>query len=106
DDVPLGVDRAIPCGLLLNELITNALKHAFPAGRGGEVRVELARIAGDRLRLVVRDNGVGLSTGFDLRRTESLGMQLVTTLAEQLEATLEVTNAGGTTFQLTFPLAT
>jgi PAS domain S-box-containing protein len=106
DDVPLGVDRAIPCGLLLNELITNALKHAFPAGRGGTVRVELARIAGGRLRLVVRDDGVGLSVGFDLQRTESLGMQLVTTLAEQLEATLEVSSAGGATFQLTFSLGT
>jgi len=104
DDVPLGVDRAIPCGLLLNELITNALKHAFPGGRTGTVRVELTRCTGDRLRLVVRDNGVGLPAGVDVQRTGSLGLQLVTTLAEQLEATLEISGEGGATFQLTFSL--
>jgi len=103
-DVPLGVDRAIPCGLLLNELITNALKHAFPAGRGGAVRVELSRVPGDKLRLVVKDNGIGLPAGFALRRTESLGVQLVTTLAEQLDASLEVASNGGAMFQLTFAL--
>jgi two-component sensor histidine kinase len=104
DDVPLGVDRAIPCGLLLNELITNALKHAFPGGRAGAVRVELARITGDRLRLVVSDNGVGLPAGVDIQRTGSIGLQLVTTLAEQLEATLEISGDRGATFQLTFSL--
>jgi PAS domain S-box-containing protein len=104
DDVPLGVDRAIPCGLLLNELITNALKHAFPGGRAGAVRVALARVAGDRLRLVVSDNGVGLPSGVDVQRTASLGLQLVTTLAEQLDAQLEVRGEGGASFQLTFSL--
>jgi PAS domain S-box-containing protein len=104
DDVPLGVDRAIPCGLLLNELITNSLKHAFPAGRRGTVRVELARIAGDQLRLAIKDDGVGLPAGFEPRRTASLGLQLVTTLAEQLDATLEISGHGGATFQLTFSL--
>jgi PAS domain S-box-containing protein len=101
EDVSLAVDKAIPCGLVLNELITNALKHAFPGERAGTLRVELAQ--DDRqLRMTVRDDGVGLPEGFDVMTSESLGLQLVCTLAEQLDAKLEVSGEGGATFQLTF----
>jgi len=102
DDVALGVDRAIPCGLVINELITNALKHAFPAGRRGTIRLALARHDERRLRLTVSDDGVGLPAGFDLRRTASMGMQLVRTLATQLDAELTASGVGGSSFQLTF----
>jgi PAS domain S-box-containing protein len=102
DDIPLGVDRAIPCGLVLNELITNALKHAFPGGRRGTIRVSLGEIGGGRIRLRVDDDGKGLPPGFDIQRATSMGLQLVCTLAEQLEAELTVTGGAGTSFQLAF----
>lgn len=103
-DLALAVDRAIPCGLVLNELITNALKHAFKDGRQGTIRVELSKLDQGRLRLTVKDDGVGLPRGFEIRTASSLGLQLICTLAEQLEADLEVdSRGGGTSFQLTFP---
>lgn len=96
--------KAIPCGLLLTELITNALKHAFPNARRGTVRVGL-RKAGDRaIVLAVGDDGIGLSADFDQAQSSSLGVQLVTTLVEQLEGRLEITRSGGTTFNVTFPV--
>jgi PAS domain S-box-containing protein len=102
DDISLPVDRAIPCGLVLNELITNAVKHAFPGGAGGTLRVGLARTAPGRVKLVVADNGKGLPAGFDIQTATTLGMQLVATLAEQLDAALEVHGHGGVTVTLEF----
>ncbi len=102
DEVGLGIGRAIPCGLVINELITNALKHAFPDGRRGTIRVALARHDERKLRLVVSDDGVGLPTGFDVRCTASMGLQLVRTLATQLDADLVVGDGPGSRFQLTF----
>jgi len=67
EDLALAVDKAIPCGLALNELITNALKHAFPSGRRGTIRVELSKREEGMLRLVVKDDGVGLPAGTDIR---------------------------------------
>jgi PAS domain S-box-containing protein len=102
DDVDLAVDRAIPCGLVLNELITNALKHAFKGTRSGNLRVELTRLEGARLRLAVTDDGVGLPDGFDLQASNSLGLRLVSTLSRQLDGDLEVHGRDGASFQLTF----
>jgi PAS domain S-box-containing protein len=102
DDVVLAVDRAIPCGLILNELITNALKHAFPDGRRGTVRIEIKRIGGGKLRLRVADDGIGIAPGTEIGKTGSLGLHLVTTLSEQLNAELDVDGREGTAFQLTF----
>jgi len=104
EDLVLAVDKAIPCGLVLNELITNALKHGFADGRSGTIRVELARLEDGRLRLAVRDNGIGLPEGVDIWKLDSLGLQLVRTLAEQLDAVLEVDGRAGASFQLTFPV--
>jgi PAS domain S-box-containing protein len=101
-DMALPVDKTIPCGLILNELITNALKHAFVGGRRGSICISMERLNDDRLKLVVADNGVGLPAGLDIRRCPSLGLQLVNTLAAQLHAQLEVDVRGGTSFQLTF----
>jgi two-component sensor histidine kinase len=98
------VDRAIPCGLILNELITNALKHAFPNGRSGAVRVELARVGDAELQLAVGDDGVGLPRGLDIRDSPSLGLHLVQMLATQLDARLEVEATRGACFRVTFPL--
>jgi PAS domain S-box-containing protein len=102
-DVALAVDTAIPCGLILNELITNALKHAFPDGRCGTIRVELARTPGGEVRLAVGDNGVGLPPGVSVHDSPSLGLHLVRMLARQLDARLEVEATRGTCFRLTIP---
>lgn len=97
----LAVDRAIPCGLMLNELVTNALKHAFPGGRRGRVRVEMVERAG-AVHIAVSDNGVGLPEDFELHASKTLGLQLIATLAEQLSATVEIRRGEGTAFQVRF----
>jgi PAS domain S-box-containing protein len=103
EDVALAVDKAIPCGLILSELITNALKHAFLAGRSGTVRVELTKGEAGGLRLVVADDGVGLPAGADVQESASLGLPLVRMLAKQLEAGLEIETSRGTVVRLTVP---
>jgi len=102
EDVALPVDRAIPCGLIMNELITNSLMHAFPNGRVGRVRVALERTAGGGLALEVSDDGVGLPAHVDVKNSESLGLLLVSTLAAQLDAVVDVRRDRGTTFRLAF----
>ena len=97
----LGVDQAIPCGLILNELVSNALKHAFPGGRSGTVNVSV-RAPENRCCVQVSDNGVGVPPGFDYRQCHTLGMQLVSTLTEQLNATLEFSGGAGVTVQVSF----
>jgi PAS domain S-box-containing protein len=102
DDVELHVDKAVPCGLILNELITNALKHGFPNDRHGVVRVELKVTSPDRLCLVVKDNGIGLPAGVHPLDAKSVGMQLVRALAKQLRSTLELEQDEWTSFKLEF----
>jgi PAS domain S-box-containing protein len=93
-DVFLTVETAVPCGLMINELISNCLKHAFPNGRRGEIKVSIFETAckGDRhdYLLEVIDNGVGLPEDLDLETSETLGLQLVRNLTEQLRGTLKV----------------
>ncbi len=101
EPIRLNIERAIPCGLILNELLTNAFKYAFPNGRSGEVRVSL-RKQEDTIRLAVEDTGVGLSADLSSRRPKSLGMSIVNILARQLGGTLDITSNGGAKFVLTF----
>lgn len=101
DDVSLDIDSAIPCGLIVNELISNCLKHAFPHGKEGDVFLSLHSINGE-IDLVVRDNGVGLPRDMDLRKTKSLGITLVSTLVKQLKGTLEMRSESGTEFKIKF----
>jgi PAS domain S-box-containing protein len=100
--VGLDLDQAIPCGLIVNELVSNAVKHAFPAGRSGEVWVELQTVGERDLRLRVRDTGLGLPSDFEARRDKSLGLQLVSDLARQLGGRLEIGRGPGTPFAVTF----
>jgi PAS domain S-box-containing protein len=102
EPVAVAVDRAIPLGLILSELITNSLKHAFPDGARGNLWVRLSAEGDGRLQLVVRDDGIGLPADFDPRRCQSLGMHLIHTLAEQIAAEFVVGNAGGAEFTLRF----
>jgi len=102
EGIALDIDKAIPCGLIINELVSNALKYAFRDGRDGEVRVALAR-DGNAFTLTVGDNGAGLPPGLDFRDTPSLGLQLVNTLVSQLEGRIELRDGGtGTEYRITF----
>jgi PAS domain S-box-containing protein len=98
----LELDEAVPCGLIINELVSNSIKHAFPAGRVGEITLDLDIQPGGMRTLRVADNGAGLPPGTDLRQTGTLGLQLVSNLADQLGGTLELERSGGTAFRLTF----
>ena len=106
NDVSLSVDAAVPCGLIINELVSNSLKHAaFEAqggGREGEIRIELRSDRDHQVTLIVADNGVGFPKDLDFRHTESLGMQLINTLTNQLDGTVELRSNGGTEFRITF----
>lgn len=103
NDVLLPLNLAIPCGLIVNELVTNALKHGFPNGRCGEITIELLKHNSEVL-LSVSDNGVGVSPDFDLEKRTTLGLQLVSLLADQINARLSIERANPTRFALTFSL--
>jgi PAS domain S-box-containing protein len=105
EDIAFTIDRAIPSGLILTELITNALKYAFPGGRRGTIRIGLARRDRGEIVLSVGDDGVGLPRDFDPARATSLGLQLVEALTEQLGGRLEIERTGGTTIAVAFPEA-
>lgn len=94
-DLAIGLEAAVPLGLILNELISNCLKHAFPEGQQGHIQIKLQREA-DGLRLEVADDGVGLPPGFDPATQPSLGLKLVTSLARQLDGRFEMRSNGGT----------
>lgn len=96
----LGIDTAIPCGLIINELVTNAYKHGYPNGGPGQVMLAFEQLPTGKLYLEVSDNGRGIPPGFDLRQTKSLGMQLVHTLVKQLHGTIEIQGPPGARFIL------
>jgi PAS domain S-box-containing protein len=101
--VALGLDQAVPCGLIVNELVSNAFKHAFPGERRGEICVELHTEPDGRLTLAVIDDGVGLPPGLNLGQSETLGWQLVAGLAQQLGGSVEIRTDIGTAFHITLP---
>lgn len=100
--VALGIDQAIPCSLIVNELVSNSLKYAFPQNQPGEIRVQLRACEAGKLVLTVSDNGVGWPPGLDFRNTSSLGLQLVMTFVEQLGGMIELGPPPGTAFTITF----
>jgi len=106
DRIHLGLDAAIPCGLIINELVSNSLKHAFPENAEGEIKITFSKISieeNEKYQLTVNDNGVGVPEGMDFRKTDSLGLQLVTTLVEhQLQGSLEMRSVSGTEFKILF----
>jgi PAS domain S-box-containing protein len=101
EDIPLGVDAAISCGLIVNELVSNSLKHAFLDRRKGQVEVTL-RSAGTDVALEVADNGVGFPANLDFRSPSTLGLKLVAIFTEQVGGTMDLTREGGTRFSLRF----
>ncbi|MCE8422306.1 MAG: PAS domain S-box protein [Candidatus Methanoperedens sp.] len=103
ENVLLGIDSAIPCGLIINELITNSLKYAFPGDKKGEIKILLHSTEGGMIELMIEDNGVGIPEEFDLRTVRSLGLHLVNILAEnQLQGNIELTRTNGAKFKITF----
>jgi len=102
----MDIAQAIPCGLILNELVSNALKHAFPAGYVGEglIEISLRENGGGSVTMKVRDNGVGMKDGDGSGAGRTLGLQLLTLLAEgQLKGTIERTVGNGTAYVITIP---
>jgi PAS domain S-box-containing protein len=96
------LERAIPCGLIINELVSNSLKHAFPGNREGKLNIDLHKDDGGHT-LTVSDNGVGMPDKVDFRNTKTLGLQVVNTLVDQLDGTIELVDNGGTIFRISFP---
>ncbi len=105
EDIQVDVDTAIPCGLVVNELVSNALKYAFPHGREGEIHLKVTKVSRQQVAMSVSDNGVGLPADLASRSSDTLGFQLVHMLVKQLRGTLDIVRNGGTTFMITFPLA-
>ncbi len=102
EPIPLDINNAIPCGLIINELVSNAVRHGFADGREGEVTIEFRRLEDGRLFLAVRDDGAGFPAGLDFRTAESMGLQLVNLLVGQLDGTIELIREGGTEFRIVF----
>ena len=94
--LPVGIETAIPCSLIVNELLSNLFKYAFPDGRQGTAVVELA-LEGEKVRFSVRDDGVGFPAGFAIAEIHSLGLQLVSDLARQLGGSFSVESQPGQT---------
>ena len=102
DNRVLEIDAAIPFGLIINELVSNALKHAFPGRRKGRITVDLSGDEVGMSKMIVSDNGIGFPKGVDLCTMNSLGLKLVTTLIQQLSGTIELDRTAGTRFTFTF----
>ncbi len=101
DDVYLSIDAAIPCGLIINELVTNSLKHAFPQGEKGVISIEISAI-NDRYLLTVSDRGIGIPEHIDLRKSGGLGWQLINLLIDQLNGSIRRQSEKGASFRIEF----
>jgi len=102
DNIFLEIDVAVPCGLIINELVSNSFKYAFPGDRKGEIKIDLYSDKNHEFTLSISDNGVGLPKNLDFQNTETLGLQLVSALTEQLGGTVGLNGNGGTEFTITF----
>jgi len=102
EEVFLDLNRAIPCGLIINELLSNSIKHAFPQGKKGEIHIKLHSDKKGVITLVVSDNGIGFPKDIDFRKAQSLGLQMVNDLTKQINGTIELDRKGGTAFKVVF----
>ena len=102
-EIPVGINKAIPCGLIINELLTNAFKYAFPKNRSGFVRIDFQHGGSNNVRLSVSDNGVGLPNEIKVKKSHSLGLQIVTMLTRQIQGRLSVKRKCGTCVTVIFP---
>jgi len=104
EEIDLSVDTALPCGLIVNELITNAIKHAFPKGREGRIDVRFKRTDAKAAELTVADDGTGLPAGLDVARAETLGLKIIHILTDQINGKMHVRSRRGASFRLVFPI--
>jgi len=105
-ETQLGIDQAIPCGLIVNELITNALKYAFKDGtQGNRLAISLKKDETGMITIRVSDNGPGIPAGIDIENTQTLGIQLIGLLTRQIRGTCRLDRDGGTAWTITFPPA-
>jgi PAS domain S-box-containing protein len=102
--IKLDIQKSLNCGLIINELISNCLKYAFPDGKAGEIEIEFGRNNADRWLLRIKDNGVGMPADFDLHKSKSLGLKIVKILTNQLDGELQINSNGGAEFLITFPI--
>lgn len=102
DDIELDLDTAVPCGFVINELVTNALRHAFTGRDKGIIRISLKRVSGTLLTLTVEDDGTGFPETINFRDTESLGLQIVTALSRQIDGDVSMVSGTGTKFVIRF----
>lgn len=102
DATDVSIETALPIGLIVNELLTNAFKYAFPNNHDGEIQIHLHQEKGDEFSLVIRDNGIGLPESFSLESDKSLGMFIVRLLVEQLDGKIEISRQNGTSFSIRF----
>jgi PAS domain S-box-containing protein len=101
-DVFLDINKAIPCGLIVNELVSNSLKHAFPDNKKGNIQIHLHTGNNGDIRLLVSDDGIGFAKDVNIQKPDSLGLQLVNDLVEQLEGTLKLDLTSGTSYEISF----
>ncbi len=104
-DIKLDIDNAIPCGLIVNEIVTNSMKYAFPNNREGDIWISASTIDNNKAKIEIRDNGVGLIKDLVLEEIQSMGLRIVRILTEQLGGNIEVNNKNGLSFSLTFDLS-
>ena len=102
DPIYLNIETAIPCGLIINELVSNSLKYAFTQSSGGEININFHEITSQQFYLTIQDNGSGFPAGFDVENTETLGVRLVRMLTHQLDGTLVIDSQCGTCYHITF----
>ena len=102
EDVSLNIETAIPCGLIIDEIVANSLKYAFPNEREGIIKIELHSDDYNQFNLMIRDNGVGMPQEFDPEKADTFGMQLIKYLTKQLKATIELDKNNGTKYNLKF----
>jgi len=103
EEVSLSMDVSVPCGLIINEILSNSLKYAFPQGRRGTISVSLRRGEGDALVLTISDDGIGFPREIDFRNPATLGLRIVNILVEQLRGVLRMNPGSGTSYTISFP---
>ena len=102
EKISLDIDTAVPCGLIINEVVSNSIKHAFNDGRTGEIVIHFSKRSDNNYRLMIADNGVGLPTGFSLETSDSLGISLIQALTEQIDGKLTMESVNGVKYSIDF----
>jgi two-component sensor histidine kinase len=100
DDIKLNIETAVPCGLIISELVSNSLKYAFPNEKG-EIKISLKEVY-DKIELIISDNGIGLPDNLDIAKNDSLGLKLVNSLTNQIDGEIKLDRGQGTTYRIIF----